>query len=143
LKSKKSIDLARSHIVSLVSGGDAGIYGMASIVLEVLEHQGIDISMEIIPGITAAQATASRLGSPLSGDFVVISLSDLLTRTPVVTDGAWGTQLQQRGLQPGECPDAWNLSHPIVVKDIEKTAEYYTSTFGIGPFSIIASIWRA
>lgn len=83
-RAKKSIDLARSHIVSLVSGGDAGIYGMASIVLEVLEHQGIDISMEIIPGITAAQATASRLGSPLSGDFVVISLSDLLTPWNVI-----------------------------------------------------------
>jgi len=77
-RAETSIELARSHIVSLVSGGDAGIYGMASIVLEVLDCRGIDISVEIIPGITAAQATASRLGSPLSGDFVVISLSDLL-----------------------------------------------------------------
>jgi precorrin-3B C17-methyltransferase len=67
------------EVVSLVSGGDAGIYGMASIVLEVIAGQGIEIPLEIIPGITAAQAAASRLGSPLSGDFVVISLSDLLT----------------------------------------------------------------
>jgi precorrin-3B C17-methyltransferase len=77
-RAQQSITLAQDHIVSLVSGGDAGIYGMASIVLEILEHQGSDIGVEIIPGITAAQAAASRLGSPLSGDFVVISLSDLL-----------------------------------------------------------------
>jgi precorrin-3B C17-methyltransferase len=78
-RAKRSLVLAETHIVSLVSGGDAGVYGMASIVLEIIDHQGIDISLEIIPGITAAQAVASRLGSPLSGDFVVISLSDLLT----------------------------------------------------------------
>lgn len=78
-RAERSIALAQSHIVSLVSGGDAGIYGMASIVIEIIDHQGIDISLEVIPGITAAQAAASRLGSPLSGDFVVISLSNLLT----------------------------------------------------------------
>ena len=37
---------------------------------------------------------------------------------PVVTDGAWGTQLQQRGLGPGECPDGWNLSHPDRVEEV-------------------------
>ncbi|MDD1677702.1 MAG: precorrin-3B C(17)-methyltransferase [Methanomicrobiales archaeon] len=78
-RAEQSIKLAGIHVVSLVSGGDAGVYGMASIVLEVIERQGIDVRLEIIPGITAAQAAASRLGSPLSGDFVVISLSDLLT----------------------------------------------------------------
>ncbi|MDD1673484.1 MAG: precorrin-3B C(17)-methyltransferase [Methanomicrobiales archaeon] len=83
-RAKKSIELARFHIVSLVSGGDPGIYGMASIVLEILEHQGMDIAFEILPGITAAQAAASRLGSPLSGDFAVISLSDLLTPWSVI-----------------------------------------------------------
>jgi precorrin-3B C17-methyltransferase len=78
-RAEQSICFAQEHIVSLVSGGDAGIYGMASIVLEVIAGRGIEIPLEIIPGITAAQAAASRLGSPLSGDFVVISLSDLLT----------------------------------------------------------------
>jgi precorrin-3B C17-methyltransferase len=78
-RAKHSIALAELHVVSLVSGGDAGVYGMASIVLEVIERESVDIAVEIIPGITAAQAVASRLGSPLSGDFVVISLSDLLT----------------------------------------------------------------
>jgi precorrin-3B C17-methyltransferase len=57
---------------------------MASIVLEVLEHDGADIEVEVIPGVTAANAAASRVGSPLSGDFAVISLSDLLTPLEVI-----------------------------------------------------------
>lgn len=83
-RAKKAIDLARSSAVAIVSGGDAGVYGMAGIVLEVLEHNGADIRVEIIPGITAANAAASRVGSPLSGDFAVISLSDLLTPLEII-----------------------------------------------------------
>lgn len=45
-------------------------------------------------------------------------LSDLLARGPVITDGAWGTQLQARGLALGEFPDAWNLSRPDQVKEV-------------------------
>ena len=78
-RAQQAIDLARSHAVAIVSGGDAGVYGMASIVLEVIEHSGVNIDVEVIPGVTAANAAASRIGSPLSGDFAVISLSDLLT----------------------------------------------------------------
>jgi precorrin-3B C17-methyltransferase len=52
---------------------------MASIVLEILERSGLGIPVEVVPGVTAATAAASRLGAPLSGDFAVISLSDLLT----------------------------------------------------------------
>jgi precorrin-3B C17-methyltransferase len=83
-RAKKAIDLARTGTVAIVSGGDAGVYGMASIVLEVLEHDGADIAVEVIPGVTAANAAASRVGSPLSGDFAVISLSDLLTPLEVI-----------------------------------------------------------
>jgi precorrin-3B C17-methyltransferase len=83
-RAKQAIDLARSSEVALVSGGDAGVYGMAGIVLEVLEHAGDDIDVEVIPGVTAANAAASRLGSPLSGDFAVISLSDLLTPLEII-----------------------------------------------------------
>jgi precorrin-3B C17-methyltransferase len=83
-RAKQAIDLACSHAVAIVSGGDAGVYGMASIVLEVLEHSGADIDVEVIPGVTAANAAASRIGSPLSGDFAVISLSDLLTPLEVI-----------------------------------------------------------
>jgi precorrin-3B C17-methyltransferase len=78
-RASQAIDLARTHAVAIVSGGDAGVYGMASIVLEVLEHTGAEIEVEVIPGVTAANAAASVIGSPLSGDFAVISLSDLLT----------------------------------------------------------------
>ena len=49
-RAKQAIDLAKSHTVAIVSGGDAGVYGMASIVLEVLEHSGAHIDVEVIPG---------------------------------------------------------------------------------------------
>jgi precorrin-3B C17-methyltransferase len=83
-RASQAIELARTHAVAIVSGGDAGVYGMASIVLEVLEHAGLVIDVEVIPGVTAANAAASRVGSPLSGDFAVISLSDLLTPLEVI-----------------------------------------------------------
>jgi precorrin-3B C17-methyltransferase len=83
-RAKQAIELAKTHRVAIVSGGDAGVYGMASIVLEVLEHSGEEIDVEVIPGVTAANAAASRVGSPLSGDFAVISLSDLLTPLDVI-----------------------------------------------------------
>jgi precorrin-3B C17-methyltransferase len=78
-RARMAVELACSRSVAVVSGGDPGVYGMASIVLEVLEHSGLDIPVEVVPGVTAATAAASRLGAPLSGDFVVASLSDLLT----------------------------------------------------------------
>jgi precorrin-3B C17-methyltransferase len=83
-RARLSIDLAREKKVAMVSGGDPGIYGMAGIVLEILEREGSDIDWEVVPGVTAAQAAASRIGSPLSGDFVTISLSDLLTPLEVI-----------------------------------------------------------
>ena len=64
--------------VAMVCSGDAGIYGMASLMLEISRiHPNID--REIIPGITAASSGAAVLGAPLNHDFCVISLSDLLT----------------------------------------------------------------
>ena len=83
-RARKCIELAKNHVVSMVSGGDPGVYGMAGIVLEVLEHDGTDIDFEVIPGVTAATAAASRAGSPLSGDFATISLSDLLTPMEII-----------------------------------------------------------
>ena len=77
-RASQAIDLAKTKKVAIVSGGDAGIYGMASIVLEVLEHDGSEIEVEVVPGVTAATAAASLLGSPLSGDYATLSLSDLL-----------------------------------------------------------------
>lgn len=71
--------------VCLVSSGDAGIYGMAGLALELAEAAGLaDPSyappdMEIVPGVPALCAAAALLGAPLVHDFAVISLSDLLT----------------------------------------------------------------
>ncbi len=65
--------------VVIVSSGDPGVYGMAGIVLEVVAIEKPDLPVEIVPGVTAATAAASKLGAPLVSDFAVISLSDLLT----------------------------------------------------------------
>lgn len=62
--------------VAVISGGDPGVYGMAGIVLELIDD---DIEVEVVPGITAATAAAASLGAPLMHDFAIISLSDLLT----------------------------------------------------------------
>jgi precorrin-3B C17-methyltransferase len=69
---------AEGKVVSLVSSGDAGIYGMASLVYE-LSPEFPSVTIEVVPGITAAISGAALLGSPLGHDFAVISLSDLLT----------------------------------------------------------------
>jgi adenosylcobyric acid synthase len=67
-------------VVSLVCSGDAGIYGMAGLVLELQQLEGpAGVEVEIVPGISAVQGAAARLGAPLMHDFAVISLSDLLT----------------------------------------------------------------
>lgn len=65
--------------VCIISSGDAGVYGMAGIMLEVKNERNADVEIEIIPGITAANAAASSLGAPMMHDYAVISLSDLLT----------------------------------------------------------------
>jgi precorrin-3B C17-methyltransferase len=64
--------------VALVSSGDAGVYGMAGLALELIHDSGSHLTVEIIPGVTAATATAARLGAPLMLDFACVSLSDLL-----------------------------------------------------------------
>jgi len=64
--------------VGVISSGDSGVYGMATLIFELAgDNPGIEI--EIIPGVTAAISGAALLGAPLSNDFAVISLSDLLT----------------------------------------------------------------
>ncbi len=66
--------------VVVVSSGDPGVYGMAGLVLELLpEDKKKSVEVKILPGITAANASASLLGAPLMHDYAVISLSDLLT----------------------------------------------------------------
>lgn len=68
----------KGKTVSMICSGDAGIYGMASLMYEVGKDFP-EISISVIPGITAASSGAAVLGAPLNHDFCVISLSDLLT----------------------------------------------------------------
>ena len=79
--------------VAMVCSGDAGVYGMAGLMYEVGESYP-EIELEIIPGITAALGGAAVLGAPLTHDFAVISLSDLLTPWETIverlTDAAKG-----------------------------------------------------
>lgn len=78
------IDLAgQGKTVALICSGDAGIYGMASPMLEMADREGFE-DVEIVPGITAAVSGAAVLGAPLGHDFCVISLSDLLTPWDVI-----------------------------------------------------------
>ena len=83
---RREVDRCREAVEAAVSGkdvamvcsGDSGIYGMAGLVYEVAqEYPPIDI--EVVPGITAACGGAAVLGAPLTHDFAVVSLSDLLT----------------------------------------------------------------
>ncbi|MCK4839282.1 MAG: precorrin-3B C(17)-methyltransferase [Desulfobulbaceae bacterium] len=81
----KAIDLAAAgRTVSLVCGGDPGIYAMAGLVYEMVRAHGQAIAVEVVPGIAALNACAARLGAPLMHDFAAISLSDLLTPWPVI-----------------------------------------------------------
>jgi len=77
---KTAISLAKKgRIVSLVSSGDTGIYGMAGLVGEIIRQQsGDDFDIEVIPGVPLLAAGAALLGTPITGDFVTISLSDYL-----------------------------------------------------------------
>lgn len=71
-------EAAKGKTVAMICSGDAGVYGMAGLIYEIREEYE-DISIEIIPGVTAALGGAAVLGAPLVHDFAVISLSDLLT----------------------------------------------------------------
>jgi adenosylcobyric acid synthase len=96
---REALNLAVSgKCVALVSGGDAGVYGMAGLVLELLgkeprasrnsdKRKGppqSDVEIVIVPGVSAVQAAAAVLGAPLMHDFAVISLSDLLTPWEII-----------------------------------------------------------
>lgn len=79
-----AVDRARGgDYVAIVSSGDAGVYGMAGLALELLgDDPGVDFC--VVPGIPALAAGAALLGAPLTHDFAVISLSDLLTPWEVI-----------------------------------------------------------
>jgi cobalt-precorrin 5A hydrolase/precorrin-3B C17-methyltransferase len=94
----QAVDLAEAgRSVALISSGDIGLYGMASPVFDLLHErgwQGDDPEVTVLPGISAIQAAAARLGAPLGHDLCIISLSDLLTPWPLIERrieaAAWG-----------------------------------------------------
>ena len=79
---------AEGRRVVLVSSGDAGIYAMAALVLELVEQEPSPavarIAIAVAPGISALQAAAARVGAPLGHDFCTVSLSDLMTPWAVI-----------------------------------------------------------
>ncbi len=87
-RAERAVELANLGLsVAVVSSGDCGIYGMAGLVMEVLAAQGWDgktPAVQVFPGITALQAAAARVGTPLMHDFCAVSLSDLLTPWDVI-----------------------------------------------------------
>lgn len=76
-----ALEIAREgKTVAVISSGDAGVYGMAGLLGEILgESSGDEINIEVVPGVPALAAAAALLGSPLNTDFACISLSDHLT----------------------------------------------------------------
>ncbi len=88
-RAHQCIDLAKSgKIVSLVSSGDPGIYGMAGLIYEMLAESDWDpkngLPVEVIPGVSALNSCASIIGSPLMTDFAVLSMSDLLVPWEII-----------------------------------------------------------
>ncbi len=82
---KKALEIAETgKTVSLVSGGDAGIYAMAGLVYEIARKHKSPATIKIIPGLAAVNSCAARLGAPLMHDFATVSLSDLLTPWQII-----------------------------------------------------------
>ncbi len=84
---KKALELAANgETVSIVSSGDAGVYGMAGLVMELAaaSPEFSEVDIEVVPGITAVSAAASIVGAPLTHDFAVVSLSDLMTPWEII-----------------------------------------------------------
>lgn len=79
---------AKGKRVALVSSGDAGVYGLASLALELIDRaedpEWRQVELMLAPGVSAMQMAAARLGAPLGHDFCAISLSDLLTPWDVI-----------------------------------------------------------
>jgi precorrin-2 C20-methyltransferase / precorrin-3B C17-methyltransferase len=83
-RARAALELAAGgERVAVVSGGDAGVFGMAAAVFEVAdEYPGVDV--RVLPGVSAVQAVAARAGAAIGGDFAVLSLSDRLKPWPVI-----------------------------------------------------------
>ena len=76
----KAFEIAEGgQTVAVISSGDSGVYGMAPLLWEMKAERNSEVDLEVVPGISAMFAAASKLGAPLGHDFCSISMSDLLT----------------------------------------------------------------
>ncbi|TQL67608.1 precorrin-3 methyltransferase /precorrin-2 C20-methyltransferase [Nocardioides albertanoniae] len=87
-RARHALDLAKAgEKVAVVSGGDAGVFGMASAVFEAAEDPAYaGVRIHVLPGVSAVQAVAARAGAPVGADFAVMSLSDRLKPWAVVEE---------------------------------------------------------
>ena len=88
-RANQAIDFAeKGHVVSLVSSGDPGIYGMIGLIYEILAEKGWKknngIYVECIPGVSSLNSCSALIGSPLMTDFAVVSMSDLLVPWEII-----------------------------------------------------------
>lgn len=85
-RARFALDLARrGEKVAVVSGGDAGVFGMAAAVFEAAdEPRYAGVPVRVLPGVSAVQAVAARAGAPIGADFAVVSLSDRLKPWSVI-----------------------------------------------------------
>lgn len=82
---KRAVEIAKEgKDVAVISSGDAGIYGMAGLILELTSKEETEVPVKVIPGVTASIGAAAILGAPIMHDFCHISLSDLLTPWDVI-----------------------------------------------------------
>ncbi len=110
---------AGGETVALVSSGDAGIYGMAGLAIELARAEAMAVPIEVIPGVTAACAAAAALGAPLMLDFAAVSLSDLLVPWEVIR-----TRLQ--AVAAADLVTAvYNPRSSKRIRQLEETAEIF------------------
>ncbi|MEG1311103.1 MAG: precorrin-3B C(17)-methyltransferase [Romboutsia sp.] len=82
---KQAVEIAKTgKKVAVISSGDAGIYGMAGLILELTSKEEQKVEVKVVPGVTASIGAAAILGAPIMHDFCHISLSDLLTPWEVI-----------------------------------------------------------
>ncbi|MDI9887681.1 precorrin-2 C(20)-methyltransferase [Streptomyces sp. HNM0645] len=110
-----ALDLARrGRRVAVVSGGDPGIFAMATAVLEVAAQEPYaDVPVRVLPGLTAANAAAARAGAPLGHDYATISLSDRLKPWEVIAErltAAAAADLVLALYNPGSRSRTWQVA---------------------------------
>ncbi len=144
-RARFALDLAaHGERVAVVSGGDAGVFGMASAVFEAAEAYP-DVHVRVVPGVSAVQAAAARAGAPIGADFALLSLSDRLKPWSVIERrvravaeadlvlAVYNPRSRTRTTQVGELRDIL-LAHRspdtvvVVARDIGRPGESLTVT---------------